>query len=404
MRLFRKEAVLGSPNNFAPIVIFNSRQFMQLFSVTVAIFIFVVGFIFNQYYAQKIALNGRLSALEVDNVFYADTSGYVADIYYAVGDEVTKGATILTYVPQQAFSNETFNKIEIEHHEQQITSLENLATQLNIQITAQSESVQGQHLIMDKQLETLTRQMRYYREQVAQLQSFHREITDLVQRHVLPKTQLLDSGQKVLQMNQLLSDKQVQMDNLSLQKAQLAANHALYLTQTKGTLAQYVSDKVRLQKTILSIQKQGLISVKATRHGFISALPKQVSEHFSPMTTLSVIKPLEQKLLVNLYLPHSQKGKVMLGTNVNLELLSFTRNKFGFIRGTVVDIHQTSTEQANGLNFDTVVVSLPRELPQSFSQETLQTGMLVKGNILLKNQPIWRWCFNFVTELLGHDL
>jgi len=404
MSLFRKEAVLGSTSNLAPIIIFNSKQFMHLFIATIIIFILLVGFIFNQSYAQKLALNGRLSALEVDSVFYADTSGYIGEIYYAIGDKVTKGDTILTYIPQQAFSNATFNSIEIEHNEQQIRSLKNLEARLEIQMTTQSQSVAEQTLIIDKQLETLTEQIQHYGEQVTQLQEFHRDITDLVDRQVLPKTHTLDSAQQILHMNQLMSDKQVQIDTLALQKAQLAANHALYLTRTEGTLEQYKHDKSRLEKTILSIQKQQLISVKATRNGHITALPKRASEHFTPQTTLSVIKPLEQNIFVDLYLPHSQKGKVKLGTLVNLELSSFTPNEFGFIRGKVVDLHQTSQEQANGLNFDTVVVSLPRELPEAFSQEILQTGMLVKGNVLLKNQPIWRWCFSFVSELLGNNI
>jgi len=62
MSLFRKEAVLGSTSNLAPIIIFNSKQFMHLFIATIIIFILLVGFIFNQSYAQKLALNGRLSA------------------------------------------------------------------------------------------------------------------------------------------------------------------------------------------------------------------------------------------------------------------------------------------------------------------------------------------------------
>lgn len=404
MRLFRQEAVMGSSNHFAPIVIFNSKQFLHLFVATLALFVLLVGFILTQNYAQKIALNGRLSAHEVDSVLYADKPGYVADIHYEIGDEVAEGATILTYVPQQAFSNKSVTHIEMLHNEQQITSITHLEAQLNTQITAQSESVRGQHVLVDKQLQTLAKQIQHYRDQVQQLHTFHTEVTDLVKQGVLPKTHLLDSAQNLLQMKQLLADKQVQIDTLALQKAQITANQQLYLNQTSQTLEQYKNDKLRLSATNLGLQKQQLIAVKATRHGYVAALPKRPSEHFTPMTILTVIKPLEQHIFVNLYLPHSQKGKVLLGTNVNLELLSFTRNQFGFIRGKVVDIHQNSQANSNGLNFDTIVVRLPQQLPQSFRQATLQTGMLVEGNVLLKEQPIWRWCFQFVTQLFNHEL
>jgi multidrug efflux pump subunit AcrA (membrane-fusion protein) len=130
------------------------------------------------------------------------------------------------------------------------------------------------------------------------------------------------------------------------------------------------------------------LTVLAEQDGIVATVfNEQLTTRFiSKGTLLAIVRPLEEAaFFARLQVSQSAIAKVKNGQAIHLKLKAYNFYQYGILKGTVAGIHpKDSTNQFY------LLVEIPR-VPAYFN---LQSGYQVKGDVILKRMPLYRYVLN----------
>ena len=175
--------------------------------------------------------------------------------------------------------------------------------------------------------------------------------------------------------------------------------------QEKKELNELTLQKEEVKQSLIEIDKQKTIIVKAPVSGEITALNIHPSQIVDKSSLLFNILPNNSVLKANLLIPPRDIGFIKIGQEVSLRYDAFPFEKYGQAKGKISSISKTTISPSDLLEiggfsvkdntnstFYLVDVTIQE---QSFlvdgNRKMLNTGMTLSADIILENRKLYQW-------------
>ena len=400
--LFRQEAIdfLHQRRSWGEVVSLQPISSTILSWCLAGLVAFIFCFLSIAQYARKETVTGYLTPTFGTAKIFVPQQGFIKALHVKEGQEVAEGDPLLTVVTSQISAN---------GDDVNATVLTALAQQRDVverQIAAEERRTASEHDRLAstiKGIEAETAQLEDQRniqsERLQLSESFVSTGAKLSASGALPPIELKRREQAALEQKQNVASLDQQ---LTARRTQLAdAQHTL------EQLPIVAADRIRLLRNDLSWIEQRAAEVngrrayiiKAPTSGRVSTLQATVGQVADPKYMQLEIVPLDSTLQAELFFPTRAFGFVRPGQRVRMLYDAFPYQKFGTYRGSVAKVSRTILTGNDATGPITlkepayrVTVALERPDIDAYGLKMpLQSGMLLKADVVLEQRSLMRW-------------
>ena len=387
LSLFRNEVLLPQASGFGVTLPWQQPWLTTLSIATGIGLCLALVFLSQLNYAEKIAVTGKVQPLQKPVVVAAPEAGTVADVLVANGDIVVQGARLFSLnravhdLSGRSANFRAAQSIQAQLRSLRATRAEYVKTQaleeqlLRNQLSAtqaQQASARGQTFLLSRQLDMSSRQLQKAQRLAGDGWLSEQDLEQSHQQHFRAEEALLLARRAA---EALTADA-------------LGLDTRITLQQQKSLLrqAEYDMDVQQLELQLAAVQRDDFRLVKAPVAGKVDDLLLQPGERISAgKPALTLVQQSDQAQQVLLSLPSTAAGRVAVDMPVRLRFSGFPYQRFGVGAGTVRQISSVADAAQPIYRVWVDVQALPEAIA------TLPAGMLVEADIVLQQQPIWRW-------------
>lgn len=260
-----------------------------------------------------------------------------------------------------------------------------------------------------RQLEQLSRQRSLQLERLKSAQERYDTMVPLQERRLISNTDLqnqhqtlLDEKQRYEQLEHSLIAEQARLDDTLFQLNQLSSD----LDEARDQL---FAESRRVDQQLLQLKSEESFSIRAPSSGRISSLQAHIGQTIESNRPLVAILPLEDELMVDLFVSTRSIGFIQPGQSIRLRYDAFPYERFGLHHGVIEEVANTilapqDVKAPFQLNQPVyrVRASLSHHSIKAFGNEfPLQAGMTLEADVLLDTRPLYQWLLKPLFSLRG---
>ncbi len=334
----------------------------------------------------------------------ANSPGRISDLHIREGDEVAVGSPLISILNShqyaeessiQEFSEKSFDR-RINLVEESISENENLYHQ---EMQDLRRSIQD----LTSKLNNLHRQKSLIRQRLNMQQSHLSRLKSLKSGSGVSTFEILKNEDLLLSFQQIEAELEQQALILGQEIERVKAQQKQI--PLKFELA---SNQLRDEKEVLELRREESKAamrsiVTASQPGKVTTLQTSVGQPVTPGEPLLSLQP-SSPLVADLYLPSSSVGLVTLGKTVNLRFDAFPYQKFGQLKGEIIQVDESALQPSRFLQlgpeprFRVRAELSAQRFDLGDQVYRLKAGMTVEADIVLERRRLFDW---FVEPFLG---
>ena len=262
------------------------------------------------------------------------------------------------------------------------------------------------------------------RERVALCEQTVERYAPLAKQGYVSQDQLEQKQQDLYQQRAQLRELERSAFTLGRDQAEMEAQ----LRELAPTYANKMSDLARSMASargeLSESEAKRLTVATAPANGLATAVVGEVGQMIDPNKPLVAIVPDGSTLEAHLYAPSRAVGFIHPGSMVIVRLQSFPYQKFGYLRGHVIDVDRTALSSAellgagmtfpaasdsstttttpNGETVYRVTVALPSQTIRAYGKDRhLESGMLVDATVMQESRRLSEWMLEPLFSISG---
>jgi membrane fusion protein len=400
--LFRQEAIdfLHQRRSWGEVVSLQPISSTILSWCLAGLVAFILCFVSIAQYARKETVTGYLTPTFGTAKIFVPQQGFIKALHVKEGQEVAEGDPLLTVVTSQITANgDDVNATVLTALAQQRDVVERQIAAEERRTASERDRVASTIKGIEAETAQLEDQRKIQSERLKLSEGFVSTGATLTERGALPSMELKRREQAALEQKQNVASLGQQ---ITARRTQLAdAQHTL------EQLPIVAADRIRLLRNDLSWIEQRAAEVngrrayiiKAPTSGRVSTLQATVGQVADPKYMQLEIVPLDSTLQAELFFPTRAFGFVRPGQRVRMLYDAFPYQKFGTYRGSVAKVSRTILTGNDATGPITlkepayrVTVALERPDIDAYGLKMpLQSGMLLKADVVLEQRSLMRW-------------
>jgi membrane fusion protein len=400
--LFRQEAInfLHQRHSWGEVVSLQPISSTILSWCLAGLVAFILCFLSIAQYARKETVTGYLTPTFGTAKIFVPQQGFIKALHVKEGQEVAEGDPLLTVVTSQITANgDDVNATVLTALAQQRDVVERQIAAEERRTASERDRVASTIKGIEAETAQLEDQRKIQSERLKLSEGFVSTGATLTERGALPSMELKRREQAALEQKQNVASLGQQ---ITARRTQLAdAQHTL------EQLPIVAADRIRLLRNDLSWIEQRAAEVngrrayiiKAPTSGRVSTLQATVGQVADPKYMQLEIVPLDSTLQAELFFPTRAFGFVRRGQRVRMLYDAFPYQKFGTYRGSVAKVSRTILTGNDATGPITlkepayrVTVALERPDIDAYGLKMpLQSGMLLKADVVLEQRSLMRW-------------
>jgi membrane fusion protein len=400
--LFRQEAIdfLHQRRSWGEVVSLQPISSTILSWCLAGLVAFILCFLSIAQYARKETVTGYLTPTFGTAKIFVPQQGFIKALHVKEGQEVAEGDPLLTVVTSQITANgDDVNATVLTALAQQRDVVERQIAAEERRTASERDRVASTIKGIEAETAQLEDQRKIQSERLKLSEGFVSTGATLTERGALPSMELKRREQAALEQKQNVASLGQQ---ITARRTQLAdAQHTL------EQLPIVAADRIRLLRNDLSWIEQRAAEVngrrayiiKAPTSGRVSTLQATVGQVADPKYMQLEIVPLDSTLQAELFFPTRAFGFVRPGQRVRMLYDAFPYQKFGTYRGSVAKVSRTILTGNDATGPITlkepayrVTVALERPDIDAYGLKMpLQSGMLLKADVVLEQRSLMRW-------------
>lgn len=372
-------------------------------------------FLWTGEYARKQTVRGYLEPnLGVAEIYSKSSGGVIQDILVTSAQQVSQGQALarITYPKTSSAEEDSDALAEIiaTLQEQKARLLHQQALQQSFYI---SERKSLRKKIFDAADETKLQQkyLDLHISLMAVSEQQFKLTRELYEKGVIPKTQwlqersvrlghqkeLVSIEQRLARLQAVSREAGRELESLGTREAEEALQLALRLSETEQRISQVAAEQTEV--------------LLASVSGQVTALQTQVGAKVDQTIPLLSIIPSGSALEAILHVPSAAMGFVTTGKIVRLTLDAYPHQQFGTLPAKIISVAQApiaAHELAGPLRATNPVflvrAKLSKQTMLAIGQERkLQSGMLVRADIILEQRSLINWLLEPLYNLRGRS-
>ncbi len=409
--MFRRPALEARKYKLTGEVILSQPKVMTISCVTLLFVFLIGGFYLTQFeYSRKERVQGYLVPEKGLIKLYSERSGVLDELYVGEGQTVVQGQPLARIRNSQAM---------IDGEELSRT----LEKEVSVQIASLEDELEMSKRVFDEQASDYSRRVDKLKESLLALRSVEATNTERlkIKQTLLEKNeQLHQNGYlsshalyqvqgeylELLEINERL-ERELVLGNIEV--ARLNSELDLLPHQRKIKEALINRELSELRVRLADLQNQYEFLKLAPEHGMVTAIQPSLGSRVSPQTPILNIIPSDSRLQIELLLPTRSSGFVRIGDKVNIRFDAFPYQKFGIVRGNVVNVDKAlilPTQQLLPVKIEEAVYRVRADLEsQDMSAYgrsfPLKVGMIADADIVLEERSLLEWLLDPLYAVKG---
>lgn len=399
--LFRKNAIdsLTAKQHGRPIAVVP-RPWTWLTFLCIAFCAASCIFCWKAEYARKETVRGWLvSERGVVRVTHG-TSATVESVMRKAGDAVRQGDAIAHFSTEETLGNGEASTSGI------LTELHDQLAQTDSRETLLRNEIAAQHVALDRQVGSITKEIVDVREQMREQLSRVTRATENLDRvrrirnsGALAEVEFLRQEDDVAAMRLSLGRLRQEHNRLNRERQELLAAQAGLDFELEDGVASLATARAELRQRITVQEQRRLVVLQAPIDGTLATLDVVAGARVRSQQLIATIVPEQSPLVADVYVPSRAIGLIREGQVVRLLYDAFPHEQFGVASGNV--------ESIAGF------VSLPADVPQTFGireaaykvriavnadyvtdrtgRHALRPGMSLGAEIVLEKRSLAQW-------------
>jgi len=392
------------------IILIQPLRFWVLTLFVTSIAVAVVIFASLGSYARKETVRGFLSPDNGIVKVHAPRNGVVGRLHVGEAQIVKKGAPLVTLLGERI----TGDGIAVDSSMLRVVKeqIDEIQHRRNFEIQnrdAQRKRLKAELAGLEAEQVAIAGQIQVQREMVTHLELNFDRIRSIAVQGYISNQDVITQEDKLLTNKQVLANLLQKMSASSANTAQTVLALQRLPLETAEQLSELASAEAELELKTIDLQSQRSITIEASVAGKVTALTAAVGSSVNTQLPLLTILPEGGTLEARLFVPTRAIGFVKIGQKVRLLYDAFDYRHFGSQRGTVTNISSSvfspSEIQSNIRITEPayrVTVQLRKQIVEAYGQTLpLQTGMLLRANIILENRSLLHWLLDPLFSIQG---
>ena len=352
--------------------------------------------------------------LGVVEVYPTSSGGVIHDVFVTSAQQVSQGQALakITY-PKTSSAEEDSDalaEIMVTLQEQKIRLLNQQALQRSFYV-GERKSLRKKVFDAANETKLQQRYLDLHISLMAVSEQQFKSTKELYEKGVIPKTQwlqersvklghqkeLVSIEQRLARLQAVSRETERELESLGTREAEEALQIALRLSETEQRISQVAAEQTEV--------------LLASVSGRVTALQTQVGAKVDQAIPLLSIIPSGSALEAILHVPSSAMGFVATGKIVRLTLDEYPHQQFGTLPAEIISVAQApiaAHELSGPLRATNPVflarAKLSKQTMLAIGQERkLQSGMLVRADIILERRSLIDWLLEPLYNLQGRS-
>lgn len=326
--------------------------------------------------------------------------GTIEAIRVREGDQVGKGAELMSLTASQSVRGGEAGQLQLENFEGEASAIA-AQSQATIQgLNIRYKSLSERRRIIIQQISEIDHRISLAREQERLARSSLERANSLAARGFLSKADMDQANSRVLDSSDEIASLQTSALELKYRLADADAELARYPADLSLEQERHRQAAADVRQRRLTVEAQSHFSVTAPASSRIVALPVREGDTVGPQDTLAVSAAPGGGLFAELYLPARSSGFVKAGNRVELKVDAYPFQKFGTVPARIIEASETLLSPAEirapGVTPDgptlRVMVRLERPTISAYGQEIeIRPGSTVSASIVIDRRSLLEW-------------
>lgn len=410
-RLFRQEALETHQQRLLGDVFLTHPLSFSGFTLFLSgIVIAVIVFVSLGSYARKETVTGFLSPDKGIVKVHAPRIGVVGQLHVREGTFVKQGAALVTLLGERitgsgiAVDSSMLNAVDAQLGEIEVRkTLENRRREA--EETRLAAALSG----LEAERNAIAGQIGVQRELLKILQTNYDRIRGMVKKGYISGDEYIAREENIFTNKQVLANLLQKHAANSAQTTQTTLALQRLPLESEGRLSELASAEADLVLKKIDLESRRSITITAQVAGEVTALRVTPGTSVNTLLPLLTILPEGGTLEAHLYVPTRAIGFLKIGQEVRLLYDAFDYRRFGVHIGAISDISsavlspaETQSDIRITESSYRVIVQLEKQLVVAYGQKfPLQSGMLLRADIILEKRSLFRWLIDPLVSLRG---
>lgn len=410
-RLFRQEALETHQQRLlGDVFLTHPLSFSGLTLFLAGIVIAVIVFVSLGSYARKETVTGFLSPDKGIVKVHAPRIGVVGQLHVREGEFVKQGAALVTLLGERitgsgiAVDSSMLNAVDAQLGEIEVRkTLENRRREA--EETRLAAALSG----LEAERNAIAGQIGVQRELLKILQTNYDRIRGMVKKGYISSDEYIAREENIFTNKQVLANLLQKHAANSAQTTQTTLALQRLPLESEGRLSELASAEADLVLKKIDLESRRSITITAQVAGEVTALQVTLGTSVNTLLPLLTILPEGGTLEAHLYVPTRAIGFLKIGQEVRLLYDAFDYRRFGVHIGAISDISsavlspaETQSDIRITESSYRVIVQLEKQLVVAYGQKfPLQSGMLLRADIILEKRSLFHWLIDPLVSLRG---
>lgn len=418
MSLFRKEALDAQTVKWlGDIVLVRPLSFTVLIGLAVALSATLVVILFFGSYTKRTTIFGQLVPAQGQLKVHTPQPGVIFEKYVEEGQLVVSGMPLFKISSERYDANagpvQAGISLQLQYRLNLLRDEIKKTGQLHIEERA---TLLSKLASIERELAALKAQISSQRRLVVLANDAARRYQGLMDKGYISMDQLQQRQAEQLGQVRMLQGMEREQASLEQQRTE-RDNELLGLESRQGNLLASMRRQLSvLKQELVESEARRTLLITAPESGIATAVLAEVGHNVDSSLPLLSIVPTDSALQAELYAPSKAIGFIKPGDAVNLRYQAYPYQKFGIYRGRLLSISRTSIPSTELLNRGNGIQALAQNGEQFYrlriqlhdqavivygQARTLQSGMLLEGDILQEKRRLYEWVLDPLYSLTG---
>lgn len=339
-------------------------------------------------------------------------AGVVSAVMAKEGDSVEENRPIISMgTGRHSGSGAEVNSLKIQEIKRLIAATEEHISSLPERKLRESVALQREASQISQRIEHYKAQQKLGKERLKIKELRHQRISALAEEKIISADDFQQNTDSILQARNAIQESSNSILLAEAEKSSITYKlenlDASYIDQQNTVQIQLSEQRQKLAE--LDVEQSQMIL--APIQGKITAIQAFRGMNVDPQKPLAVLVPHGSKLEAHLYAPSRAIGFIRKGQKVLLQYAAFPYQKYGVHSATIIDVSHSVLNPSEIEEMDLssvqeplyrITAQLEKETIHAFQQEIpLQTGMLLKADIILDQRSFIEWLLEPLYRVKG---
>lgn len=379
----------------------------------------VLSLLFFADYTRKERVNGWLMPEQGVVRVVAPLPGVIAQLHVKDGEQVSKGAPLVTLSAE--IESEALGGTQNEIVQRLKTRRESLISERELQkhlLREETAGLANRIAALRSEHHQLAEEARIQQHHATLAQEAAERLRPLLEKGLVTAIRMDAADANRLDQTLKLRTLERQQTAVERERLTLEAERDALPLKSAEKLANLDRNIASLEQELAMAEARRQIVISAAQAGTITALRAGQGSSVNTTLPLLSIVPIGSELTAQLFLPSKAAGFIRAGQEVRLRYGAFPYQKFGQYAGRVVDVSRSTVSphelgiQLAGLTtllrgdepVYLVTVRLARQTVTAYGEPVaLQPGMQVQADVVVETRSLIEWMFDPLYTLTGRQ-